>query len=410
MRDAFDGFKSVVLPNGLALHAKRTSFPGVVINVVVHAGARQDPSGKEGLAHLLEHCIAVEVEDRHNDWFDLSGGDWRASTGFLHTTYSFQVPATKKLVQEALVRLMDIVAAPPSKAHVAKQKTIVGREFDKNWSHRCIVSPLLAHQKTYLGDHPSARFVDWLGTPETFRKITYDDLVRFHQTYCTPFNMSVVAVGGMRFDTLVRIIENTSFGEGGGIKRPIWTPAPLPEVEANCHHTFHLSTVFKEPPSTASFEAAVTLPIDIGWAAKKIFIRVFTDLVYEELRKERDLLYSVHIAYDEYGDIGVCKMRLKLPPDSLGDVGGILRVCVDQCGNDRLLFDRAKSVIAARLPLDELDTDDVCRQVCDMLVEKGRITTYREILQHLRDVLFEDMQRIVSLWASERVATFVMRP
>src|SRR5579884_561519 len=60
--DLYADFHVEHLENGLSLHVKE--YPNVswfYAGVVFHAGAREDPVGRSGLAHLVEHVIGENV-------------------------------------------------------------------------------------------------------------------------------------------------------------------------------------------------------------------------------------------------------------------------------------------------------------------------------------------------------------
>lgn len=53
--DSYAGFQYSTLPNGLSLYVQeRSDVSWFYTGVVVHAGAKEDSRGREGLAHYVE--------------------------------------------------------------------------------------------------------------------------------------------------------------------------------------------------------------------------------------------------------------------------------------------------------------------------------------------------------------------
>ena len=60
--DSYAGFHHLVLPNGLTLSVQeRPEVSWFYTGVVIHAGAREDPKGRQELAHLVEHLVSENV-------------------------------------------------------------------------------------------------------------------------------------------------------------------------------------------------------------------------------------------------------------------------------------------------------------------------------------------------------------
>ncbi len=90
--------RSFTLPNGLhvVLHEDHTT-PIVAIDVVVHAGWRDEVQGKRHLAHLVEHLMFQRSESAERDFaveIERLGGTAGASTHVEHTHYDTVIPST----------------------------------------------------------------------------------------------------------------------------------------------------------------------------------------------------------------------------------------------------------------------------------------------------------------------------
>eukprot|EP00667_Euglena_gracilis_P006469 EG_transcript_6520 len=126
-----------VLPNGLRVLL--VSDPagqraGAAVDVAV--GSLDDPEGRQGLAHFLEHMLFLgskkyPAEDAFKDYLQLRGGSSNAFTDQWHTNFFFSVRADS--LEGGLDRLAQFFVAPllsPSPA--AREVEAVNNEHEKN--------------------------------------------------------------------------------------------------------------------------------------------------------------------------------------------------------------------------------------------------------------------------------------
>src|SRR5256885_15115644 len=50
--DPYANFQSGILPNGLSISVKELDTPWIYVGFVCYAGAKEDPAGRDGMAHL----------------------------------------------------------------------------------------------------------------------------------------------------------------------------------------------------------------------------------------------------------------------------------------------------------------------------------------------------------------------
>jgi zinc protease len=91
-------YKSRVLPNGMKLfYALDRTTPNVTVQVWYGVGAKDDPEGRSGFAHLFEHLMFKATKDMPSETFDRMtedvGGFNNAFTANDTTAYFEVVPA-----------------------------------------------------------------------------------------------------------------------------------------------------------------------------------------------------------------------------------------------------------------------------------------------------------------------------
>jgi zinc protease len=91
-------YKSRTLPNGMKLfYALDRTTPNVTVQVWYGVGAKDDPEGRSGFAHLFEHLMFKATKDMPSETFDRMtedvGGFNNAFTANDTTAYYEVVPA-----------------------------------------------------------------------------------------------------------------------------------------------------------------------------------------------------------------------------------------------------------------------------------------------------------------------------
>ena len=107
MWDPFAAFEHKKIPGGADIYAAHwPDRPGERVKIIVHAGALQDETEREGTAHLLEHLIRyggkLNGAYKNHCFFSNRGGDMGMQTGMLATEYNFFGPAEKKHLAKSL--------------------------------------------------------------------------------------------------------------------------------------------------------------------------------------------------------------------------------------------------------------------------------------------------------------------
>jgi hypothetical protein len=206
-RNAFAGFETIILPNGLKVWFQRLpGDPTVSVSISVSVGSDQDPPGLEELAHFTEHMLFSDhlgrSEEQIKREIESRGGTYNGFTTPDQTFYYARIgKAHGPFALEWLYRLVSPHAIDP--AVVERQRRPVAVE--------------VGAQPRQLGDWLWAAFVDppvlrifnfWrnefgLETRDDrdyypYRSLTRifpEDLRRFYETYYAPSNMTLTVIG-----------------------------------------------------------------------------------------------------------------------------------------------------------------------------------------------------------------------
>ncbi|NTW56625.1 MAG: insulinase family protein [Chlorobiaceae bacterium] len=197
-----------LLPNGLRIVTDEvTHVRSVTLGIQIEAGSRDDPDGKPGLAHFIEHAVFKGTQRR--TWLDIAkniennGGYLDAYTTKEHTCIYLR--CLEKHLEPSFDLLADLVCNPlfPPE-EMEKEKEVVIEEIS---SVEDTPEELIFDEfdlRSFPG-HPLGKPI--LGTEESISGFTGDDLKGFMRDHYHPANMLLTATGSAPHETIVRLAE-----------------------------------------------------------------------------------------------------------------------------------------------------------------------------------------------------------
>jgi zinc protease len=189
-----------VLDNGLTviLHPDHT-LPRVGINIWYRVGARNEPPGRSGFAHLFEHLMFMGTKRVPGNDFDVlmetGGGSNNASTSLDRTNYHSSGPASllPTLLWLDADRLEDM-GLTMNQDKLNKQRDVVRNELRQTVENAPYGRAYEAtYQMLYPVGHPYHNGV--IGTHEDLESAKVDDVKNFFATFYQPNNASLVVAG-----------------------------------------------------------------------------------------------------------------------------------------------------------------------------------------------------------------------
>ncbi len=380
-----------ILPSGLAVVTDAMPELGTAaIGVTFGAGARSEASDEHGLAHLLEHmafkgtrrrsarAIAEEIEQ--------VGGDLNAATGVEQTGYSARVLSAD--IGLALDILSDIVVEPAfDEVELAREKNVIVQEIGA------------------VEDTPDDLVFDWLqdsafpgqslgrsilGTEASVNALDSAALSRFRDRGYRTRDAVVVAAGAVDHD---RVVEETmrrfaGLNEGEG---PALTPARYvggDRREKRDLEQLHVTLAFEGRPFDApdAYAAQVFANLVGGGMSSRLF---------QEVREERGLAYSVHAFHWGYADAGLFGAYAGTSPKDAADILPVmLDVLMEAADNaDEREAQRAKAQMKAGLLMSLEQPSARADQHARHQLAYGRPLDAAEIIAKIDAVSVEDARR-----------------
>ena len=185
------------LPNGLRVRiVQRPWEKTVTVRVAYDVGARDEPHGRSGIAHLFEHMMfkgGHRIPDGgHFRVVRASGGRTNAATDYDTTEYWNTVPA-RALAQVLFAEADRMQTLRITRANLDNQRAAIQEEG------------LGLANLPYVGAAERFGLALWAGTPyghsplgtdEELAAATETEAIRFHADYYSPGNAVLVVVGG----------------------------------------------------------------------------------------------------------------------------------------------------------------------------------------------------------------------
>jgi len=190
-------YRERTLANGLKVYsALDHSSPTVALQVWYHVGAKDDPEGRSGFAHLFEHMMFKSTKHMKSEMMDRLtedvGGFNNAFTQDDVTVYHEVVPSNylETLIWAEADRLASLNV---DEANFKSERDVVKEEFRQ----RILAPPYgkleyLLEQKSFT-KHPYRRPV--IGNIAELDAASLADVRAFHATFYRPDNATLIVVG-----------------------------------------------------------------------------------------------------------------------------------------------------------------------------------------------------------------------
>lgn len=209
-------YEYLTLNNGLKVLLVQTPDAAkAAAAVTVDVGSGDDPKGREGLAHFLEHMLFLGTEpypdsSEYQAYISRHGGGHNAFTAHSQTTYFFDIEGSA--FTGALERFAPFFISPTFDAtFVEREKNAVNAEYKAKYKDdfRRIYS---AEKQAMNPEHPYASFAT--GSLDTLADRSGDngdsirnDLLKFYKTHYSADRMTLVLAGNYSLSELKELAK-----------------------------------------------------------------------------------------------------------------------------------------------------------------------------------------------------------
>ncbi|MDD1765681.1 MAG: insulinase family protein [Methanomassiliicoccales archaeon] len=365
----------------------------VALSVYVRVGSRDEPRGREGLAHLLEHAMFKGTRRRNSketsELIEAAGGELNGYTGKESTCYyAVSLDETFDIAEDILSDLLldpklDDESVDNEKKVVAEEIRMLKDEPDTYIHH------LLS--RTLWNGHPMASAET--GETDGIASLSSEDVRRFfHDTY-HPKNFVVAACGNVR----VGQVEEWASGRFDSHLKPGLGSSRSPPLARSLVEIFpregdqaYVGMGFPGLNASHSDRYVQTLLGAILGAGT-------SSRLYQKIREDRGLAYSIYTISHPFSDCGVIGVFFSTSTKSMESVVRLVSSELHQIKSEGLVkgeLTRAKRLIKGILVRKLESTESRMFHLGEFFLLTEKAPTEEDILQAFEKITEDDVVRV----------------
>jgi predicted Zn-dependent peptidase len=378
------------------------SVRSVALGFWVGTGSRVESHREAGLSHLLEHLLfrgssrygSLEIDQI----FDAMGAEINAGTG-KETTSLYS-----RVLDVHLERAFDVMADMvwlPSLTEVDAERAVVLEEiamYEDDPQDK--IFDVLG--EAVFGGDPLGRAI--LGRPEVIRDTPVNAIRTFHHARYRPDNVVVAAAGSIDHDQLVELVAGSLPGD----KRS-GTPAPRDAAVASPQVRF-------ERKETEQYHVTLGAPGIARDDERRFALRVLDNILggtsssrlFQEVRENRGLAYSVYTFLNHYAGTGQVGLYLGTREDNLSEALSVVGAELERLQDDPATDDelqRSKENVKGRVVLSLESTGTRMNRLGSSVLTDVPVLSIDEVIERIDAVTREDLRELAAeLWPVQRLS------
>ncbi|WP_169307642.1 M16 family metallopeptidase [Gemmatimonas aurantiaca] len=325
------------LPNGLTVLSE--AVPGarsVAFGAWVRAATLHERPEEMGVSHLLEHMVFKGTRTRSAQEIALSletlGGSLDAYTEREHTSYQARV--LDEHLGEAASVIGELIFEPLLKPEdLALERKVILEEISmvEDTPDDIIFD---VHNRAVWGDHPHGYAI--LGTRDTVKSLDIPHIRALQERAYHPGRLVVAASGRVEHDQLLEVLDRAGWLTRA---RGDMTPFALDPVEAAGPHAEHV----KRKDIAQTHIVLGGQGIAHGDSRRYAFALIdmllgggMSSRLFQRVREELGLAYSVHTFSSAFADTGVHGVYLATAPESAQEALDAVREVLREVASEGL--------------------------------------------------------------------------
>ena len=384
------------LPNGLRLQAVEMPGTNVVTTLIlVGAGSRYETQENTGLSHFLEHMFfkgakKYTTPKQVAESVDSFGGEFNAFTGKEYAGY--YVKSGKGNLDSALDVLSDMLLhARFPVEEIEKERGVILEEMAM-YQDAPMYQISWDFERLVFGDQP----LGWeqIGTREVVNTVTRDQFVGYQQSQYVADNMVITCAGAVNEKTLDQIAQYFEMpGQKAQIPPTKFDPTKATEriwLREKKTEQYHLSfgvRAFGEQDER--FPALKVLGVILGG---NMSARMF-----QNVREEKGLCYSIRTQVDEYSDTGLLTTRAGVKLSDAARAIEAIRFEYDQIRKHGIKdseLEKAKNYLIGKTDLSTEDTEAVAHEFAKNQLLYSRDEDFETWKQHISAVDIDTVNQL----------------
>jgi len=405
------GVVKEILPNGLRVIIEPLrEFSSVGMGIWVLAGSRDEEASQSGISHLIEHLTFKGTSRRTAKQIALEtdslGGSLNAFTSKEFT--SFYARVLGENLSQSMDLLSDITLNSQFTAQeLSKEKDVILQEISMvEDTPDDLIHDL--HCQEFWADQSLGRPI--LGTPDSLMSLTRDQILDFHANSYRAGQMIITASGALEPDRFLREVEDAFGGlERGDQPVPLGPTRATPGVCVKYRPIEQVHTCIGCQGLAADDERRYVM-----YLLNTILGGGMSSRLFQKIREEYGLAYSVYSYHSAYQDTGVHTVYCGTSVDGFPKSMEIIREETQRLTAEKVLdveLATCKRQLKGNLLLGLESTSNRMNQLARNEIFSARHVTPEEIGEGIEAVTADDIRDLASiLFQKDAFAVTVIGP
>ena len=395
-------YQKVTLDNNVQILTEEVPHVrSVAIGFWVDVGSCDEVPENNGISHFIEHLMfkgtARRTAKQIAEDLDAVGGQLNAFTTKEYTCYYARV------LDEHLDLAVDVLsdmlfASKFDAADIDRERNVIIEEIKMYEDAPDELVHDIFSSIMWQG-HALGRPI--IGTAEVIASLSRETILSFYDKYYRPSNMIVAAAGSIKHEDLVGKIKQVFGQKGGKVDgRKLAVPQPRRDIACRSKETEQVHLCVGTPGLKLDDEK-----IYIFQVANTILGGGLSSRLFQEIREQRGLVYSVYSYHTSYHNTGLFCIYAGLSKQNVDEVmqlifkqvgdiqahgvkDGELQRAKDQLKGNLFLSLENVSTRMSRLGKSQLYLGEVIAP--EAIVERVNRVTAREVQELVREMLKPD--------------------
>jgi predicted Zn-dependent peptidase len=374
-------------------------MPGVrsvTLGFFFRVGSRHEPLELNGISHFIEHTVfkgtnrrtALEIAIEQ----DRLGGNLEAFTSHEETGFAI------KVIDDQLGAAFDLIADMLTNPRfdesdlASEQKVIVEEMKMVEDSPEELLGDIF--NEAFFPNHPLG--LNIAGTPQTVRTFDRAKTAKYHAEVYNPSNLIIAAAGNLDHDRLVEMVQES------GLSRPLAGNEVRPETAVAQPAA---PIVIRQNKNLEQAHVVIAAPLVGATDPRRYTADLLSSILgggtssrlWQKVREERGLAYSVGASASMYQDCGLFSASAATSPEQAGEVLDLIiaemrEVAANGVTDDELSLAKQQAVSSILLSLEDSASRAAALAQSEMV--HGRQIPVDKTLENVEKVTTEEIHEL----------------
>ncbi len=394
-------YTKTILKNGLTIiSSERSETQTISLGIWVNTGSAYEKLDENGISHFIEHMVFKGTEKRDalaiSEDIENVGGQTNAYTSREFT--AFYAKMLQSDAELAVDVIADFIKAPTFDAgEMVKEKEVVVQEIKQSIDTPDDAIFDYFQEKAFNG-LPLGRTI--LGPAEKVRSFNAKKMRDYMATHYGVNNMVVVAVGNVKHDLFVKMIEDrlADYDKKASFEIEPQTYSGGFFAENRDIEQAHVLIGFKG----IEYKNPMYYPVSVF---STIFGGGMSSRLFQEIREKRGLVYTVYSFTNSHTGTGLFGIYAGTTADELNALLPVVSDEIKKVVSDKVTdkeLERAKTQLKASMLMALESSSSTAEVMARQYLIHNRIISTDEVVERVESVSKDDIQKAAQMLFSSR--------